>query len=101
MKAGMPAPPVDHPYDRGEVERLPAELHGCYALFAGDVCVYVGVGRYRERLLGHMGGDNYCVAIHRPTRWVQYDAGDPEPLAAQLTQEYEPRCNPRVERRRE
>lgn len=97
MIAGMPAPPVDHPYDRGAVEALPPELHGCYSLYAADVCVYVGVGQYRERLLSHLGGDNYCVAMHRPTHWREYPTSDPHDLALRLVRELRPRCNRRVD----
>lgn len=92
----MSATRTYHRFRRKDIEALSPDLTGCYALFTGDICVYVGVGRYRERLLAHLGGDNYCITLHRPTRWVQYHCDDPEAQARRLIRELQPRCNPRL-----
>jgi hypothetical protein len=45
-------------FTREDIERIPPGQIGCYALFRGLECVYIGKGDIRERLLAHFDGDN-------------------------------------------
>lgn len=86
-----------HRFTRSDIESLAPQTEGCYALYSGDVCVYVGSGNLRRRLLAHFEGDIYCISLHRPRRWFQYHCEDPEAEARRLIRELRPRCNPRLE----
>jgi hypothetical protein len=45
------------PFTRETIERLDPKVTGVYGLFRGDVCIYVGSGNLRTRLLAHLNGD--------------------------------------------
>ena len=51
----------------------------------------------RRRLLAHYEGDIYCITVHRPTRWLEYECEDPAAEARRLVRELRPRCNPRLD----
>jgi hypothetical protein len=85
-----------HRFRRSEIESLPSDEHGCYAIYSGDICVYIGAGLLRAKLLSHLEGDIYCITLHRPTRWFHYRCDDPEAESIRLIKELRPRCNPRV-----
>lgn len=86
-----------HPFTRSEIESLAPETEGCYALYSGDICVYVGTGPLRHRLLAHLEGDIYCITLHHPRRWFEYQCDDPAAEAVRLIRELRPRCNPRID----
>jgi hypothetical protein len=84
------------PFDSRAVESLIPHQHGCYAIFAGDRCVYVGHGDIRSRMLSHLAGDNQCIAMNRPTHWFAIVTPDPTALEDTLVRELRPLCNRRV-----
>lgn len=85
-------------FDRANVASLEPGLTGVYGLFRGDVCVYIGRGKIRERLLGHLDGDNHCVLLAGPTRWMgEVTGGDASERQKTLIAELNPLCNRRVE----
>lgn len=86
-----------HQFTRSDIESLAPDTEGCYALYSGDVCVYVGAGNLRARLLAHLEGDIYCITLHRPKRWFEYQCENPQAEARRLTRELRPRCNPRID----
>jgi hypothetical protein len=95
----MPFPPqIPRELTRENVEMLAPGTVGCYGLFTGDACIYIGKGDLRARLLAHLEGDNYCVRLHRPTHWVDVITGYAHADAEerQLVRELMPRCNERV-----
>jgi excinuclease UvrABC nuclease subunit len=84
------------PYTHDVIEGLPHNLVGCYGLFAGDRCIYVGKGNIRDRLLDHLKRDNLCIVIHQPTDVYWVLAPEPDELEKQLITEHDPACNERV-----
>jgi hypothetical protein len=93
----MPFPPQEpRPYTRENVEQLRPNQIGCYGIFRDDLCVYIGAGDLRSRLLAHLDGENACVSLHRPTHWLNVLADRPGPVEAELVRELLPICNARV-----
>jgi len=45
-------------YNKANVEALNKNQMGCYGLLKNGVCIYVGKGDIRQRLLDHLNGDN-------------------------------------------
>jgi hypothetical protein len=76
------------------VEALPPGKVGCYGL-AGDHggWIYVGKGDIRQRLLGHLGGDNPCIVKNQPTHWVSMVTDNLEADEEALISELSPICN--------
>ena len=94
----MPTRPRQfHKFRKANIEALPPDAVGTYGLYTGDICVYIGYGKLRAKLLAHREGDNYCIKLHRPRRWALFEAEDPEFEAARLILELNPRCNARVD----
>jgi len=94
----MPTRPRQfHKFRKANIEALPPDAVGTYGLYSGDICIYIGSGNLRARLLAHRQGDNYCIKLHRPRRWAEFEAEDPEFEAARLILELNPRCNARVD----
>jgi hypothetical protein len=92
------APPYTvHRFRRTDIDALAPDEHGCYALYSGDICVYIGSGPLRARLLAHLERDIYCITLHHPTRWFLYQCEDPDAASIALIRELRPRCNPRVD----
>ena len=91
-------PQVRMPFSREVVDDIDDGQVGCYGLLAGPgarECVYIGKGELRARMLGHLDGDNPCIADHAPTHWIGVVARDIGPLHAELVAEYSPVCNQR------
>jgi len=89
-------PQVPMPFSREVVDDIDDGQIGCYGLFAGPralECVYIGKGELRARMLGHLDGDNACIAAHTPTHWIGVVSQDSGPLHAELVAEYRPTCN--------
>jgi hypothetical protein len=84
------------PFTRESVESIDPGQLGCYGLFSGGLCVYIGKGDIRARLLDHLNGDNACIALARPSHWKAVVTADMDALEKSLTLEYSPRCNERV-----
>jgi hypothetical protein len=80
-------------FTRGNVESFPPDQLGVYGLFTRGRWIYVGSGDIRERLLGHLNGDNDCIAEHRPSDWVHEVTPDYAEREKQLILELRPRCN--------
>ncbi len=60
-------------FTRERVERLRPGQPGVYALLAAEqLCVYVGSGDIRARLLAHLDERDTCIASHRPTHWIEW-----------------------------
>jgi hypothetical protein len=83
-------------FTAANVEALPAGRVGCYALYAGEECIFVGGGDIRARLLAHLQGDNFCIMIHRPTHWVHLITPYVDAEGLRLVVALKPRCNHRV-----
>jgi hypothetical protein len=99
----MPFPPQPpQPFSKESVESISPGQTGCYGVFRygygpfGIDWIYVGKGDIRERLLEHLGGDNYCITICGPTHWVSATTPDFDQLEKELIRELMPKCNPRV-----
>ena len=58
------------PFTQEGVSQLKLAPYGVYGISAGPTWVYVGKGNIRERLLGHLKGDNACIRSQRPTHYV-------------------------------
>ena len=84
------------PFETRAVESLIPNQRGCYAIFTGGRCVYVGHGDIRSRLLAHLAGDNQCILMNRPTHWFAIVTPDPVRTELELLREFLPLCNPRV-----
>jgi len=78
------------------VEALPHGRVGCYALYTGDDCIFVGKGDIRARLLAHLRGDNFCIMMHRPTHWVHLVTPHIDAEGRRLVLTLKPRCNQQV-----
>jgi hypothetical protein len=72
------------PYTIPTIESLIPNQIGCYALFAGDRCLYVGHGDLRAELLARITADPSEPECHRPTHWYAWSSRFPEQLAAEL-----------------
>ncbi len=93
----MPFPEqTPRPFTREEIEHLSAGTRGCYGLFHGSACVYVGKGDLRERLLGHLRGgyteEARCIARHAPTHFLVEETEDFIVRHLGLVVEYAPLC---------
>jgi hypothetical protein len=89
----MPFPEPGHNFSRSDIEALNPGQQGCYGLFFRSVWIYIGRGDIRQRLLGHLTGDNECIDRYRPTHWKAIVTDDPERVEKELIQEYNPLCN--------
>ena len=85
-----------NPYNKARVERITAGQDGCYGLYRGDTCVYVGKGDIRDRLLAHLNGDNPCITRENPTHWVDMVTDDMNAREKDLIRELGPICNERI-----
>lgn len=62
--------PQQHPlpFTRAAIENLSPNQKGCYGIFAGTTCLYIGRGDIRARLLCHVGGEETPGLLQcRPT----------------------------------
>jgi len=84
------------PFTKTEVARLHPDQKGVYGIFRGSLCVYVGSGDIRQRLLDHLNGDNPCIARKQPDSWTAIVTADYLDNEKKLTLEYNPVCNKRV-----
>ncbi|MDA2929323.1 hypothetical protein MYX84_05145 [Acidobacteria bacterium AH-259-O06] len=90
----MPFPnQPSRPFTRDDIERLHPEQLGCYGLFTKYQWVYIGKGDIRQRLLGHLNGDNECINQMPPTHWIGEVTAYYEDREKQLITEFLPRCN--------
>ena len=82
------------PYTQAEIGALKREQYGVYGISAGSVWVYVGKGDIRERLLGHLKGDNACIRAQSPTHFVfeVTPTTNADGRARELTVEFSPIC---------
>ena len=87
---------TEHPYTKDEAEDLEPNQNGVYGIYNKHELIYIGRGDIRERMLGHIGGDNLCINIHKPTGWVAVVTGQMTSLEKELIEEYDPVCNERV-----
>jgi len=86
-------------FTKENVETINPGQFGVYGLFKEGICIYVGKGDIRKRLLDHLNGDNPCIVKAQPTHWV-YEVinGDPSIREKQLITELRPWpiCNERL-----
>lgn len=76
---------------------LPIDGNGVYGIYRDNVCIYVGKGEIRARLLVHLDGDNPCILRENPTHWVDVILqGDPSDREKELILELNPICNEKV-----
>ena len=98
----MPFPPqTPIPFTRAGVESLKPRQLGCYGLFAGDQCIYVGKGDLRTRLLGHLNGDHPCISRYSPTHFMglitpEQDLTEMYLEERRLIGELSPLCNEKI-----
>lgn len=93
----MPFPEqAPKPFTRARVEQITPGQKGCYGLFKGTTCVYVGKGDIRDRLLAHLNGDNACITREAPTHWVDTVTNDMDSVEKALILELDPVCNKKV-----
>jgi hypothetical protein len=87
-------------FTRVNLEAITPRQYGCYGLFkvvnGALVCVYIGKGDIRQRLLDHLNGDNPCVTRNRPTHWMDVVTNNMDVVEKQLIFEHRPICNERV-----
>jgi hypothetical protein len=93
----MPFPDqARRPFTKEEVERLEPGVRGCYGLFRDEVCVYVGKGILRDRLLDHLKGGYsetaHCITREAPTHFLVEETEDFVVRHMGLSVEYQPRC---------
>ena len=82
---------------RENIEALKPDQFGVYGLLKQGVCIYVGKGDIRQRLLDHLNGDNPCITREKPTQWVdELVIGDPAVREQQLIIELNPICNKKM-----
>ena len=85
------------PYNKADVESLTPNQNGVYGIFKGNICIYVGKGDIRQRLLAHLNNDNPCITKQQPTTWVGEKLnGDPSAREKELILELNPVCNQKV-----
>jgi hypothetical protein len=84
------------PFTRASLEQLNPNQLGCYGIFAGNVCVYVGKGDIRARLLDHLNGDNPRITRRNPTHWTAMVTAAYDSKEKELIREYDPPANQRV-----
>lgn len=93
----MPFAPQDpKEYKRSGVMPLQDGEMGVYGLYKDDLCVYVGSGNIRGRLVGHLNRDNNCIGFQGPTKFVFEITNDYEARELDLRKELIPHCNPPV-----
>ena len=93
----MPFPqqnPID--YSAYAILNLEENQQGCYGIYRGNVCVYIGKGDIRARMLAHLNGDNPFIAFHSPTHWYGSVTSDMDNEEKRLILEQRPLCNRRV-----
>jgi hypothetical protein len=84
-------------FNRQNVEALNPNQIGVYGLLKQGICIYVGKGDIRQRLLAHLNGDNPCITRETPTHWVdELTLGDPSGREKELIIEFQPSCNKKV-----
>jgi len=93
-------------FNRGNIEAITPRQMGCYGLFKWQptvsptggswICVYIGKGDIRQRLLDHLNGDNPCITKNRPTHWFDMVTSNMDAVEKALIIEYRPICNQRV-----
>ncbi|MDA0231929.1 MAG: hypothetical protein O3B04_04465 [Chloroflexi bacterium] len=92
--------PFNHPmrpYTRADVISVDPGQIGVYGIFRGSAAVYIGSGDIFARMIGHLTGDNTCVARQVPDQWTaSITGGDPSEREAELIREYSPACNRRM-----
>jgi len=82
-----------YPFTEQAILALSATLHGVYGLWRQSTWVYVGKGTIRDRLLGHLNGDNPCIRRAGPTNFAYTQAGHAEPEEKRLILLLTPTCN--------
>jgi len=93
----MPFPQqTPHGYTKAAVESLNPNQNGCYGIFRGSTCVYVGRGDIRTRMLAHIGGDNSCITTQAPNQWYSMVTQNDEAAEKALILEFKPICNQQV-----
>jgi hypothetical protein len=93
----MPFPPnYSRRWTREVILALKKKQIGVYGIFRGEVCIYVGKGDIRDRLLDHFNGDNPLITRERPDRWTAVLTDDPDRQEKKLILEYDPVANRRV-----
>jgi hypothetical protein len=80
-------------FDKASIEGLQAGHNGVYGIYRANQWIYVGKGDIRERLLGHLNGDNACVLKENPSRFVYEVTFLMDEREQQLIQELNPICN--------
>lgn len=83
-------------YTLESIEKLIPGQMGVYGLFNANGWIYIGKGKIRERLLGHLNGDNDRISMLKPTQFTSEVFEYPEylnPREKQLISEYKPQCN--------
>ena len=82
------------PFTQAGIGELKREQYGVYGISAGPIWVYVGKGDIRERLLGHLKGDNACIRQQRPTHylWEVTVTANAESRQRELIVELSPIC---------
>ena len=86
-------PQTPMPYEREVVLDIDEEQRGCYGLLKDEVCIYIGKGDLRARMLAHLDGDNPCITSQMPTHWIGVATSHSDALHAELIEEYGPVCN--------
>lgn len=85
-------------YTRADIEWLTPNQYGVYGIYRANVCVYIGRGDIRSRLLDHLNGDNPRISRENPNYYVAMVTADAERLEAQLIAEYDPIANRQLKR---
>ena len=94
----MPFQSAPRTYVSGDPSNaVPESATGCYGIFKDATCIYVGSGLIRQRLNGHLNGDNPCITAAQPNRWLYSFTSSVDPFSTfeeqRLCDEYRPSCN--------
>ena len=88
---------TSRPFTQVNVQALTAGQRGVYGLFREGLWVYIGKSEdIRRRLLEHLGGDNPCITLNRPTLWVSEITSNDANREKELIREFNPVCNRQV-----
>ena len=83
-------------YAKNMIEEVGEDKVGCYGIYKAKRWIYVGKGNVRQRLLGHLAGDNPRITRYNPTNYVFVLTDDYDAEEKRLIKEYNPICNKKV-----
>jgi len=83
-------------FRRESIESLRINPMGIYRLYRDALCIYIGKGDIRKRLLEHLNGDNPCITREAPNYWDFEEIINMDEREKQLIRELDPVCNKKM-----